>query len=343
MQHFNNLIYMVCLGLLMLTGTALADTVTLNNGDRFSGTVIRMLDGKLVFNSTYAGEIEIPWNAVTALETDAAITAQLVNDNQISGQAMAVAAGQIQISPDKVFDGVAFALTDVTAINPPTAEELAPKTEYSTQFNVGITAATGNADTQQYHFDGEFNARNELNRYTIGADFNRGKDNGETIVDNWTLYSNYDHFLSEKLFWNNSLTLQQNDLQQLNLRTAVSTGIGYQFHDTDQLKLSGTVGIGYISENFELAPSEQTIAGRWSIDYQHQWFEWLHFFHDHEGLISVENTDDFIIRSRTGFRYPISERFTGTAQINFNYDNSPSPGTQKEDLIYILSLGYLWE
>lgn len=329
--------------ILITSGQALADSVTLDNGDRLSGSVVRMADGVLYFNATYGGEIEIPWSAVTSLTTDVPITAQLVNDSVVSGQAVASEQGEIQISGDEVLKSVAFEVENVTAINPPSAEELAPKTEYSSQFNIGITAATGNADTQQYHFDGEFNARGEKDRYTIGADFNRGEDDGETIVDNWTVYTNYDYFLSEKLFWNNAITLQQNDLQQLDLRTSISTGIGYQFHDTDDLRLSATVGVGYLSENFEVAPSEQTIAGRWSVKYEHQWFEWLRFFHDHEGLISVEDTSDFVIRSRTGLRYPISKRFTGTAQINFNYDNSPSPGTEKEDLIYILSLGYLWE
>ncbi len=341
MYHLNRLIIVSIW--LMLGNSALADTVNLDNGDRLSGEVIKMADGVLVFKATYAGEIEIPWDAVVSLTTDTPITAQLVNDSQITGQAVFSENGEIQISGDDVLKSVAFDVENVTAINPPTAEELAPKTKYSSNFNVGITAATGNADTQQYHFDGEFNARGEQDRYAIGVDFNRGEEDGETIVDNWTVYTNYDYFLSEKVFWNNTITLQQNDLQELNLRTSVSSGIGYQFHDTDDLRLSATIGIGYLSENFEIAPSEQTIAGRWGIKYEHQWFDWLRFFHDQEGLVSVEDTNDFVIRSRTGFRYPISKRFSGTAQINFNYDNSPSPGTEKEDLIYILSLGYLWE
>lgn len=333
----------VAIILVALAGTSYADTVTLSNGDRLSGTVVKMADGVLLFSATYGGDIEIPWDAVTNLTTDGPITTQLINDSQITGQAITSDNGEIQISGDDVLKAVAFDVTNVAAINPPTAEELAPKREYSSNFNVGITAATGNADTQQYHFDGEFNSVGEKDRYTIGVDFNRGEDDGETIVDNWTVYSNYDYFLSEKVFWNNAITLQQNDLQELDLRTSISTGIGYQFHNTDDLKLSATIGVGYLSENFEVAPSEQTIAGRWSVNYEHSWYEWLDFFHDHEGLVSVEDVNDFVIRSRTGLRYPISERFTGTAQINFNYDNSPSPGTSKEDLIYILSLGYLWE
>lgn len=332
----------ILLAMLSATGSALADTVTLENGDRLTGTVVSMADGVLIFNATYAGELQIPWEAVTTLTTDAPINALLSDERQFSGQAVAGNDGEIQISDDGTQRLEPLVIADITAINPPTPEELA-KTNYTANFNVGITAATGNADTQQYHFDGEFTARNQRNRYVAGADFNRGEDDGETIVDNWTLYGNYDRFLSEKLFWNNSLTFQQNDLQELDLRTAVSSGIGYQFFDTDDLKLSGTIGLAYVAENFTVAPSEENLSARWSVDYQHQWFDWLSFFHDHEGLVSVENTSDFVIRSRTGFRYPIADRLSGTAQINFNYDNSPSPGTEKEDLIYILSIGYLWE
>lgn len=343
MQYIKKQWLIISLILLASTGSALADTVTLNNGDRLSGSVIHMRDGVLMFASTYAGDIEIPWEAVVNLSTDAPITTQLINDSQITGAAIANDDGTIQVNADAVLPSVSFAAADVAAINPPTPEELAPKTEYNTIVNVGVTATSGNSDTQQYHLDAEFNARNEKNRYNVGVDFNRGEDDGETIVDNWTVYTNYDYFFTEKVFWNNSITLQQNDLQELDLRTALSTGIGYQFYDTDKLTLSTTVGIGYISEDFAVQPSERSIAGRWSVDYEHQWLEWLSFFHNHEGLVSLEDTNDFIIRSRTGLRYPLAKYLTGTAQVNFNYDNSPSLGTEKEDLTYILSIGYAWK
>lgn len=329
----------------LLTATihsASADTITLDNGDRLSGTITKMEGGKLFFSSTYAGDLEIPWEAVVELATDNPIVAELSNEQLVSGAARTGRTGQLDIETGATSESVVIAVTDIVAINPPTPEELAAY-DFGGFANVGISATSGNSDTQTYNLAAEFTAENQSNRFKLGGNFNRGEEDGETIIDNWTLYGTYDRFFGPKWFWNNSITLQQNDLQELDLRTAIGSGVGYQFFNSDELSLAATFGLAYLRENFAIAPTDETIAARWSIDYQHLWLPWLTFFHYDEGLVSIEDPDDFVITSRTGWRFPIVENLTGSLQVNFNYDNSPSPGTESEDFIYLVNLGYTWD
>src|SRR6266851_156236 len=52
---------------LVLAHIALADQVTLKNGDRLSGSILKN-DGKiLTLKSEFAGQVTIPWEAVTAV------------------------------------------------------------------------------------------------------------------------------------------------------------------------------------------------------------------------------------------------------------------------------------
>ena len=53
---------------------SVADEVYLKNGDRITGQVISMEEGKLIFEASYAGKINIDWAEVSELKTDAPIT-----------------------------------------------------------------------------------------------------------------------------------------------------------------------------------------------------------------------------------------------------------------------------
>jgi putative salt-induced outer membrane protein YdiY len=233
-----------------------------------------------------------------------------------------------------------LALADIAAINKPIEDPYAY--DWRGQSNVGLNATTGNSETERFHVDAEGTLENDINRYIAGVDFNRGSDNGVTSVDNWTAYSSYDRFFSEKLFWNNTLSFKRNTLQELDLRTSLGSGLGYQFFAEEDLRLSTTASLSYVREEFDLQSSEEFLALQLGLDYEHQWFDWLRVFHSMQTLSSFESLDDFVLRTRTGLRYPITNGIMASLQVNVDYDNSPSPGAEKEDVIYAFTLGYRW-
>jgi len=69
----------------------------------------------------------------------------------------------------------------------------------------------------------------------------------------------------------------------------------------------------------------------------------LTVFHQYQGFPSLEKTSDWSVTSQQGIRMNVWENFLTTFQINWWYDNSPSPGNKKADTQYILSLGYAFE
>src|SRR5215469_5752971 len=63
-----------------------ADQITMKNGDRFTGAVIK-LDGKnLVFKSDYAGNITVPWDAVAAISSTMPLSITLQDGQLVVGQ-----------------------------------------------------------------------------------------------------------------------------------------------------------------------------------------------------------------------------------------------------------------
>ena len=71
-----------------------ADQVSLKNGDRLSGTVVKS-DGKtLVLHTDYAGDITLKWDAVQGIQANEALHVELQDGRK--------AVGTISSSDDKI-------------------------------------------------------------------------------------------------------------------------------------------------------------------------------------------------------------------------------------------------
>ena len=66
-------------------GVCRADQVVLDNGDRISGTVKRVSDGKLVIETEYAGDVSVDLKRITSLQTDSEMTVVLEDDTRLYG------------------------------------------------------------------------------------------------------------------------------------------------------------------------------------------------------------------------------------------------------------------
>lgn len=65
--------------------TAFADQVTLKNGDRLSGTIVKTDDDKLELKSEFAGDVMLPWSAVVAIVSAEPLHVALKNGQTIVG------------------------------------------------------------------------------------------------------------------------------------------------------------------------------------------------------------------------------------------------------------------
>jgi putative salt-induced outer membrane protein len=64
---------------------ALADQVTMKNGDRLSGAIVKTDDDKLEMKSEFAGDVKLPWSAVVAIVSAEPLHLALRNGQTIVG------------------------------------------------------------------------------------------------------------------------------------------------------------------------------------------------------------------------------------------------------------------
>jgi len=322
----------------LIAGNSLADEVRLKNGDKLTGQVVRMEADKLILKTTYAGEITITWQEVAAVKTDASVKVVLKDETALQGTTESIEDGKMKLDTGKLEAPSTFSLVDVKAINP----EPVKTVKITTRANVSVTNERGNTDSDNYYFDGNFLARTNKNRYVIGGELTNEKADGITTSQNWLGYGNYSHFLSEKWYLYADTLFEHDEFKDLNLRSTLGAGVGYQFFETPLLNLSLAAGPALVNENFDVAEDNDYSAGQWTINYDQYFFnKFVQFFHVNTGYVSLEDTNKWLLKTRTGFRFPLYKGLTATLQYNFDWDNQPSPAAEtEEDTKFIFLLGY---
>jgi putative salt-induced outer membrane protein YdiY len=313
----------------------------MTNGDRLTGTIIGMADGKVVLKSDTLGELKIPPDHIATVSTDKAVAVEFVEGGYVTGNLLPADDGSVQLRGDNETEAK-FKWAQVKNVYPD-GKIPVPQFVWSGHVDVGLSKTSGNTRNEAYNVDAEAIGRGEKDRITLGGEYHREDADDRRTVDNLWLGAQYDRFLSEVWYLYASTSVERDEFKDLNLRTMVGAGAGYQVIDTEDTQLSFEAGPAYVIEDFDTSPDNFFMAARWATRYSMWVFErFAQLFHNHELLFNLDDTNDYLLRSETGARVPIREGINVAAQVDWDYDNQPPPGTDKSDTRYVLSVGYAW-
>ena len=194
-----------------------------------------------------------------------------------------------------------------------------------------MSRTSGNSDDESYVGSGELRARTAANRVTLRGEKNFERSDGEKTEDETLVRLNTIIFSRINGLCFVSTSFEEDEIELLNLRTAVAAGVGYQFFEREELFLSVEAGPAYVNEDFEEDDDEESLSIRWGIDYEHDVLSWASIFHYQDGLLGLEDSDDIVIRTRNGLRFPLGDYFNATLQANFDWDKSPADGAATTD------------
>jgi putative salt-induced outer membrane protein YdiY len=321
--------------------SAEADEVRLANGDRLTGEIVRMEKGILLLKTTYAGEVQLKWPEVVCISSDRELTFRLKNEEVMVGSATCPADGKIQVIGVRVGESAEIPLEELDAINPSPPP---PSVTYTGTLTGAGTLTDGNTDDASAYVSANFEAKSKRHRFTLGGKYTYGETDDEITTRNALGRLKYDFFVWERLYTYAQARFERDDFQDLNLRSTMGLGVGYQILDTKRTSLFAEVGVSYFNEDFMEADDQKSPSGRESTGFTFDIVpKRIKVFHLHEFYYRWDQSDSYFFSSEQGLRFLLFRNFFANFQVDFDYNSQPAPGTEKKDTRYIAGIGYEFE
>jgi len=246
------------LALLALSSTLFADQVTLKNGDRLTGTVVKS-DGKtLVLHTDAAGDVTLKFDDIQEIKTDEPLHVTL-KDGKTAVGPVTTTDGKIEVAT-KNAGTVEAPKDDVTLIRNDAEQAAYDKSlhpgllhGWNGGANVGFSVARGNSQTENLAL--AFNAihptlHDKITLYATSIDTKNDLATPTTVANLNTGGLRYDRDLNPKLFVFGAGDFMSNALQFLDLRQVYSGGFGFHAIKNDRTILDFLGGINYTHETY---------------------------------------------------------------------------------------------
>ena len=333
--------------LLLLSGVATAQTnpgtIVLKNGDRITGSVLSIADGKATIDTAAAGKIQIGASEIASIEGDKAIHLATGDGERLEGRIAGLEDGNLRI--ETASGARTIALGDLVSFRPPI--------EWTGNVALGGVLSAGNTERRAANAQTQVVRRTDDNRLTGRATWDYGEQqtrDSAGVLGDWELAQRrtfgslkFDHFLEGSLYAWSQGTAENDRLSNLKLRTTAGAGAGYMLIDETDLMLQGEAGISYVDEDRSYAGpgnNSYSTAARLALSLRWDLTPDTQVLQDAEFYPNVETLYDTYFRVDTRMRTSLTNQMFAQLQYIVDYDNTPSPGNERADHRLIVSLGW---
>lgn len=256
---------------------AFADQITLKNGDRFTGKIIKKDGDKVVIETESAGTITVLWAAIDKITTESPINLELADGQTIKGTVATVDekvevetrdAGKVTIEKEKITaarneeEQAKFIAERDRMLNPGFGDL------WTGSADVGLSLTTGNSKTRT--FTAGIKAARETVRDKISVYANAiqasNSNSGVSVTTAKSVWfgGRYDYNVNKKLFVFGSGDFEIDEPQLLDLRMVLGGGLGYRAirNEKTQLDLFGGAALNreYFDTGIRRSSAELTVG-----------------------------------------------------------------------------------
>lgn len=257
--------FVVCLCSLFIgiSLTANAGTVTTSDGSTIHGQVVQVKDGKLTLETGFAGNLEIPLEKITYIDSDETLNIQLGSGNRLVGTlqrsdettTIVTTNGPVNVSTDTI---------DVTwqegEKDPKVVELESQKRDWRYEAFLDLNGRSGNKK--------EFNLGAGIKAIMEGPDdrlelYLNGKrtETEEQLTSKEIIGGlDFEQRFGKRHSWYLRIEQEYDEIEMLDLRSTIAAGYGYYFLNEEHHKLRGRLGTFYRHESWQVREDESTFG-----------------------------------------------------------------------------------
>jgi len=308
-----------------------ADEVDMRNGDRLDGEVVKMEDNVLILKTEY-GEMKIDWTKVVRVTSTKPMRVRVLGEKKGAVSDFFLGGHEFRDVTELEQDGP-IALSQVKGIN-------IGHFKHDGTFTIGGNHTSGNTNTTAVNAIGRVTLEAHRQRLFVEGKYNYGEANEQVTARNWMGQLKYDYFLTEKVFLNTSGMVEHDLFQNLDLRTTLGAGAGYQFLDMERTTLSGTLGMAYVDEHYSTVPRTETPSVHYSWRFEHTLAPRIKLFQRFDGYYDLKYGNAVRITTDQGIRVAVYQTLYVTFEYDFRLNTQPAPDRKKVDDSYIFGMGF---
>jgi len=247
----------------LFTLAASADQVTLKNGDRLTGTIVKS-DGKtLLLKTDSAGEITLKWDAVSGIVSSQPLSVQLNNGQVVSGN-VTTEDGKFEVAT-RDRGQVAAPRENVAAIRNAAEQSDYDRLQHpritdlwSGLLDTGLSETRGNSALLAFNLAGKAARVSTRDKISLYSNIIYATDNttppSRTTANSIQGGARYDYNLKPRLFVFAIADFAYDEFQHLDLRSVLGGGLGYHVIKTENTTFDVFAGGDYDREKFSPNP-----------------------------------------------------------------------------------------
>jgi putative salt-induced outer membrane protein YdiY/sRNA-binding regulator protein Hfq len=247
----------------LFTLAASADQVTLKNGDRLTGTIVKS-DGKsLLLKTDSAGEITVKWEAVSGIVSSQPLSVQLRNGQVVSGN-VTTEDGKFEVAT-RDRGQVAAPRDNVVAIRNSAEQSDYDRLQHpriidlwSGLLDTGLSETRGNSALLAFNLAGKAARVSTRDKISLYSKIIYATDNtappSRTTANSIQGGARYDFNLKPRLFVFAIADFAYDEFQHLDLRSVLGGGLGYHVIKNENTTFDVFAGGDYDREKFSPNP-----------------------------------------------------------------------------------------
>ena len=205
---------------------------------------------------------------------------------------------------------------------------------------MGASLQSGNTDRLSYSVG--FNAKRRFkdDRFEFKFLHNYAEEDDKLSARNTYGSMKFDHFFSTQWYGYLVVEMLNDRFKDLDLRTIVGPGVGYQVWDEAKKALRFEGGISYFSEDLRDQEDDNYMTARVAASLRYQFTDNLEFSDDLAVFPSIENFGDYTLRNEAVISTALGAGWKLKFSNILEQNNNPPPNIEETDLTWLLALGY---
>jgi putative salt-induced outer membrane protein len=322
---------------------AWADQVTLKNGDRVTGKIVKKDGAALTFKSDAFGDVTIPWVKVVQLVSDDPLTVVLPDGKAVLGK-VGTTENRLEVATQATKESVAIA--DVGAIRNADEQKAYERLQHPGLLNLwagyadlGVSLARGNADTTNIATG--MNATRATRADKVAVYFNQIYSTGKAVDGSSVKTAQatrggwaYNRNLNQRLFVNLFNDYEYDLFQSLDLRFVIGGGLGYSLIKNEQTQLDLLGGLAYNREKFSTPLTRNSAEVYWGDNLVHKFSNITALTQSFKMFNNLSELGEYRINFDVGTVTTLKKWLSWQLTVSDRYLSNPIPGRKHNDLLF---------